>query len=69
MAGIPWSKKEKEILGKLAEARCTADEVLRVFPSRSKASIFSQAQNMNLSFAGPESEINMDEFKKLIKGK
>jgi hypothetical protein len=69
MAGIPWSEKEREVLKKLAEAHCIIDDVLRVFPSRSRASIFSQASVLGISFAGPESEINMDEFKKLVRGK
>ena len=69
MAGIQWSDKEKEMLKKLSDAHCTADDACRVFPSRSRQSIFSQARNMKISLSGPTPEINMAEFKKLIGGK
>ncbi|MEN6423657.1 MAG: hypothetical protein ABFD76_17090 [Smithella sp.] len=69
MSGIPWSADHKDKLKKLAEVDCTIEEVLRVFPSRSRGSIFSQAKSMGLSFAGPQPKINEEEFKKLTKGK
>jgi hypothetical protein len=69
MSGQPWTEKEKEMLRKLSEAKCFTTDAMRVFPSRTKSSISSQARNMGLSFSGPEAEINMEEFKKLIKGK
>jgi hypothetical protein len=65
--GPLWTSEEKEVLKKMAEANKTMDEIQSVLVSRPRHGIRNQLKNMGLSI-GPKPEINMEAFKKLMKG-
>jgi hypothetical protein len=66
--GAPlWTNQEKEVLRKMAEANKTMDEIQSVLVSRPRHGIENQVKIMGLSI-GKKPEINMEAFKKLMKG-
>jgi hypothetical protein len=62
-----WSKEEEDVLRQLSLAGRSIDEAVLVLVSRTKEAISNKAYGMGLSMAGPSPEIDMAEFKRLIK--
>jgi hypothetical protein len=69
MSGIPWNEEERGILKKMAEKGFVAKDVALVLKSRSLASISTQAASLGLSLRPKETEIDMDMFNKIMKGR
>ena len=67
---MKWTKKEEDILRKMCEADVIIDEILTVFPYRTREQIRHKANSMGLKLAyRAEPEIDMDAFNKLMEGK
>jgi hypothetical protein len=66
MSGIPWTKKEIEILKQMIATGCAVEEILKVLKSRTQGSIQAKAGDLGLSLAGTP-EIDFDAFTKYIK--
>jgi len=67
MAGKVWTEKEEKVLRDLAGLGYSIDEIRIVLKSRSRDAIFSKATSLRISLSGPEPQIDMDEFKRLMK--
>ena len=67
---MKWTKKEEDILRKMCEADVIIDEILTVFPYRTRDQIRHKANSMGLKLAyRAEPEIDMDAFKKIMGSK
>ena len=67
---MKWADGEEEILRKMCDAGVLIDDILTVFPYRTREQIRHKANSMGLKLAyRAEPEIDMDAFKKIMGSK
>lgn len=66
---MKWTEEEEQVLKKISEGGGTMEDVLKVFPYRSRESIKSRVGILRLSLAGSRPEIDMEAFKRFLKEK
>ena len=62
----PYTQEEMDILKKMVNAGLTPEDCARVLKSRTVTGIEDKAGRMGLKWKYLESEIDMDEFKRLM---
>jgi len=67
---MKWTDEETVVLKKMCDAGVIIDEILTVFPYRTREQIRHKANYMGLKLTyHAEPEIDMEAFNKLMKGK
>jgi hypothetical protein len=67
MSGAFWKDQELDILKEMVEAGRSLQEIMSVLKSRTAEGIRNQMDSKGLSFSR-EPEIDMETFKKIMKG-
>ena len=66
---IPYSKEEERLLKEMVNAECTPDQCAKVLKSRTVTGIEDKVRRMGLNWKYLKSEIDMDEYKRLMRAK
>ena len=64
-----WTEQEVQVLRDLAAARLGFDEMQKVLKSRTRHAIKNKCADEKISVFGAGPEIDLDAFKKLMKGR
>jgi hypothetical protein len=65
---LPWTPQEEEILIAMVKGERTAEEIGKILKSRSIDAIRNKVYGKGLEFIGQSPEIDMEAFKKIMKG-
>jgi hypothetical protein len=65
----PYTPEEVDILTKMVNAGCTPEQCAKVLKSRTVTGIEDKAGRLGMKWKYLNPEIDMDEFKRLMKGK
>ena len=63
-----WTEQEDKIIQDMIAAKLGIDALVKVLLSRTKIAIKQRVNDLGLSLYGSGPEIDMDEFKRLMKG-
>lgn len=59
---LKWSKKEKDVLIKMATRGCTSQEIAKVLKSRTINGIQCKAHELGYSLDGPDPKIDFEAY-------
>ena len=67
-ANLQWTKREEEVLKNMVEKRLGYEEMANVLKSRTLIAIRHRCAELKISIYGDGPEIDMEAFKRLMKG-